>query len=135
LQDGSEACRRLVSRTPRAGRKVLYGSAPAMLRPRPLASVIAALALVACVLLFAPIGATQSASPTLSPTPPVTLTPVPTTPVSTTTTGTTTTSGPPDQLPRTGLDAWLVVLIGLGLLATGAALRRELAGLAPRRSG
>ena len=100
-----------------------------MLRPRPLATVIAAFALLGFALFSAPIGATQSAAPTLSPTPPVRLAP-PSTPAPTTTT-----PAQPERLPKTGLDLWLVGLAGLGLLGTGAALRRALAGSASRGDG
>jgi hypothetical protein len=94
-----------------------------MLRPRPLATVIAAFALLVGVLLFAPIGSTQSGIPTLSPTPPVTLAPPPTT---------TTTPARP-RLPKTGLDVSLLALTGLGLFCAGAALRRTQCGPAARR--
>jgi hypothetical protein len=108
-----------------------------MLRPKPLATVIAALALLAGALFFTPIAATQSGQPTLSPTPPVKLLPPSTTTTGTTTTGTTTTgtttSGPPPvQLPKTGLDAWLVALVGVGFVLAGEALRRAVAATASR---
>jgi len=74
--------------------------------------LIAALALLAGALVFAPLGSTQSGLPTLSATPPVALAPASTTPTATT------------QLPKTGLDDALVALTGLGMLAGGAALRR-----------
>jgi LPXTG-motif cell wall-anchored protein len=92
-----------------------------MLRLRPLATAVVAVALLTGALLFASIGSTQSGIPALSPTPPVTLAPVPTTPVSTTTTPT----APATRLPKTGLDTGLVALIGLVLLLAGAGLRRE----------
>lgn len=91
--------------------------------------VIAALALLTCTLVFAPIASPQSGVPTLSPTPPVTLAPPPTTPASTTTTF----SAP--QLPKTGVETWLTAVGGLGLLAAGAALRRARGGPDSRRSG
>jgi LPXTG-motif cell wall-anchored protein len=101
-----------------------------MLRPRPLATVIAALAVLACALLFAPFASTRSGPQTLSPTPPVTLAPP-----SSTSTSTTTTSTAQPKLPKTGLEIWLVALVGLGLLATGAALRQARGGPASRRPG
>ncbi len=88
-----------------------------MVRPRPLTTVIAAFALLAGVLLFAPIGSTQTGVPTLSPTPPVTLAPPSTSP-------TTTTTPSRPRLPKTGMEVSLLALTGLGLLASGAALRR-----------
>ncbi|MDQ6776178.1 MAG: LPXTG cell wall anchor domain-containing protein [Actinomycetota bacterium] len=97
-----------------------------MFRPRPLATVIAACALLAAVLAFAPIGSTRSGLPTLSPTPPVTLAPPSTAP-------TTTTTPARPRLPKTGLEASLVALTGLGLLACGAALRRTVRRSASRR--
>jgi hypothetical protein len=96
-----------------------------MFRPRPLATVIAAFALLAAVLVFAPIGSTLGGLPTLSPTPPVTLAP-PSAP-------TPTPAPARPQLPKTGLEVWLVALTGLGLLACGAALRRTGRAPAPRR--
>jgi LPXTG-motif cell wall-anchored protein len=101
-----------------------------MLRLRPLATAVAAVALLTGALLFASIGSTQSGIPTLSPTPPVTLAPVPTTPVSTTTTP----PPAPTRLPKTGLDTGLVALVGLVLLVAGTALRRVRGGAASRRS-
>jgi len=97
-----------------------------MLRPRPLATVIASLALLAGVLLFAPIGSTQSGVPTLSPTPPVTLAPPSPAP-------TTTTTPAAPRLPKTGLEVSFVALTGLGLLLAGAALRRTGRAPVPRR--
>jgi LPXTG-motif cell wall-anchored protein len=97
-----------------------------MLRPRPLATVIAAFALLVGVLLFAPIGSTQSGIPTLSPTPPVTLAPPSPAP-------TTTTTPTRPRLPKTGLDVSLLALTGLGLLCAGAALRRTQRRPAARR--
>jgi LPXTG-motif cell wall-anchored protein len=96
-----------------------------MLRPRPLVTVVAALALLVCVLLFAPTGSTQGGKQTLSPTPPVTLAPPST--VSTTTTR--------PALPKTGIDVSHVALVGLGFLACGAALRRPRRRPAPPRRG
>ena len=98
-----------------------------MLRPRPLATVIAALALLAGALFFAPIAATQNGASRLSPTPPVRLAPPPHAPASTPAT--------PKQLPPTGLDTWLVCLAGIGLLAAGTALRGVLAARASHGSG
>lgn len=100
-----------------------------MFRLRPLAAVMAALALLTGTLLFAPFASTQSGQRTLSPTPPVKLAPPSPTPV-TTTTGTTPTPRP--KLPKTGLDAVPVALVGLALMAAGAALRRPRRP-APRR--
>jgi len=97
-----------------------------MLRPRTLTPVIAALALLTYALIFTPVAVTQSNLARLSPTPPVKLAPASTT--------ATTPSGPPDQLPKTGLDSWLVLVVGLGLVATGAGLRRGLAGTPSRGS-
>ena len=88
---------------------------------------MAALALLVAVLLFAPIGATQGGQPSLSPTPPVTLLAPSTTPTTTTTNA--------RQLPKTGLDAWLVALAGVGLVAAGEALRRAIPRPRARRSG
>jgi hypothetical protein len=103
-----------------------------MLRPKPLATVIAALALLAYALFVAPIAATQSGQPTLSPTAPVKLLP----PSSTSRTTTTTTNPTqPAKLPKTGLDTALVALTGLGLVLAGEALRRALAGPASQRRG
>jgi len=90
-----------------------------MLRPRPLATVIAALALLAGALFFAPIAATQNGASRLSPTPPVRLAPPPHAPASTPAT--------PKQ--------WLVCLAGIGLLAVGTALRGVLAARASHGSG
>jgi LPXTG-motif cell wall-anchored protein len=87
------------------------------------------MALLTGALLFASIGSTQSGISTLSPTPPVRLAPVPTTPVSPTTTPT----APPTRLPKTGLDAGLVALVGLVLLVAGTALRRVRGDAATRR--
>ncbi|HWF50245.1 MAG TPA: LPXTG cell wall anchor domain-containing protein [Solirubrobacteraceae bacterium] len=77
-------------------------------------TVVAALALLVCALLFAPTGSTQGGNQTLSPTPPVTLAPP------------STASTPPARpaLPKTGIDVSHVALVGLGFLACGAALRR-----------
>jgi hypothetical protein len=100
-----------------------------MLRPRPFAVLVAALSLLACALVFAPIGATQSGQPTLSQTPPVPLAPA------SSTTTTTTTSGQPAGLPKTGLDAWLVALLGGCLVVIGARLRQAVARPASRRRG
>lgn len=105
---------------------------------RPLATAVAAFVLLAAVLVFAPLGAAQGPIPTLSPTPPVHLPPAsttPTTPTSTPTTSTPTTPAatttpttpapaPRPALPKTGLDTWLVALVGLGLIAAGTTLRR-----------
>jgi hypothetical protein len=79
--------------------------------------VIAALALLAGTLVFTSIGSTQSALPTLSPTPPVKLASPSTAPVSRTST-----SARP-QLPKTGLDAGLLALVGLAFMATGKVVR------------
>jgi LPXTG-motif cell wall-anchored protein len=97
-----------------------------MLRPRPLATVIASLALLAGVLVFAPIGSPQSGIPTLSPTPPVPLPPPPTAP-------TTTTAPARPQLPKTGLEVSLVALTGIGLLGAGTVLRRTRVARPPPR--
>lgn len=79
--------------------------------------VLAALALLAGALFYAPAGSTLSGESTLSPTPPVTLAPAPTTPITTTTTTT------PPPLPKTGIDTALLALMGLGLVTAGTALR------------
>jgi LPXTG-motif cell wall-anchored protein len=100
-----------------------------MLRPRPLVPIIAAFALLAGALVFAPVAATQSGESTLSPTPPVKLAPA------SSATPTTTTSTPPEQLPKTGLDVVLITAAGLVLLGSGVALRRGLTGPASRGSG
>jgi LPXTG-motif cell wall-anchored protein len=97
-----------------------------MLRPRPLATVIAALALLGAVLVFAPIGSSQSGLPKLSPTPPVTLAPPSIAP-------TTTAIPARPRLPKTGLEVSLVALTGLALLGAGAALRRTGGGRGSRR--
>jgi LPXTG-motif cell wall-anchored protein len=89
---------------------------------------MAALVLLAGALLFAPIASTQSGFPTLSPTPPVTLAPAPITPVVTTTTR----ARP--VLPKTGFEAGFAVLLGLGLVAAGTAVRRVGGGGPSRRS-
>jgi len=86
--------------------------------------------LLAGGLVFAPVAATQSGEPTLSSTPPVKLSPAPGKAKATTSTST-----PPAQLPKTGLDIVLIALTGIGLLGTGAGLRRALGGPASRRSG
>ena len=104
-----------------------------MLRPRPLVTVTAALALLAGALFFAPLASPQSGQQTLSPTPPVALAPPASATTPTTTTGTPAPAQP--KLPRTGLEVWLVALTGLGLLATGTALRGAHGGPASRRSG
>ena len=83
--------------------------------------LIAALSFLACALILAPIGATQSSQSTLSRTPPVPLAPASTT---------TTTSAQPGKLPRTGIDLSLVAVLGGGLLGLGAGLRRTV----PRRA-
>jgi len=95
----------------------------------PLAAVIAVFALLTGALVLAPVAAAQSTTPTLSATPSVTL-PSPS-PGGTTSTTSTTTSSQPQQLPRTGLDAWLIVLVGMGLVVAGTWLR---AGFGGRRS-
>jgi hypothetical protein len=79
-------------------------------------------------------GSGNASSPTPTPvptTPPTsggstpTPTPVPTTaPTAPTSPGTTTSTG--SGLPRTGLDAWQVGLLGLGLLCAGSGLRLRL---------
>jgi len=87
-----------------------------MVRPRPLAIVLVALALLAGALFYAPAGSTRTGEPMLSPTPPVTLAPAPTTP-----TPTSTVARP--RLPKTGFETGLLALIGLGLVVAGTALR------------
>lgn len=111
--------------------QVLYGSAPAMPRPKPLATVIAALALLGCALYLAPTAVTQNGTPTLSPTPPVRLLP----PSTNSTTTPPTPATQPERLPKTGLDTWLIALVGVGMVLAGEALRRAIPRRAPRRSG
>jgi LPXTG-motif cell wall-anchored protein len=87
-----------------------------MLRTRPLATVLVALALLAGALYYAPIGSSQSGVPKLSPTPPVTLAPPPPAPRPVTRPAT-------PMLPKTGYEAWLVALIGVAMVVAGTALR------------
>ena len=77
-------------------------------------------------------GSSSSPTPTPVPTTPPTSggstptpTPVPTT-APTAPTPTTTTTATGAGLPRTGLDAWQVALLGLGLLCAGSGLRLRL---------
>ncbi|HWF34486.1 MAG TPA: LPXTG cell wall anchor domain-containing protein [Solirubrobacteraceae bacterium] len=100
-----------------------------MLRPRPLATVLAALALVAGALLFAPFASTRSGAQRLTPMPPVTLSPPAATPVSTPV------ATAPPRLPKTGLNAALVALVGLGLLTSGVVLRPRRRRAPSRRRG
>lgn len=100
----------------------------------PLATALAAFALLAGALVFAPIGSTRSGIPTLSPTPPVYLPPAPSTPTTATTTPTTPAPTPARPvLPKTGVDAELVAFVGLAMMLGGAALRRVVATAPARR--
>lgn len=80
--------------------------------------VLAALALLAGALVYAPLGSTQGGEPTLSATPPVKLA------APTTTASTTTTASVRPRLPKTGLQTSTLALLGLGLLGAGSLLRR-----------
>ena len=136
---GTEARCHDVARAPRARRHLDYRTPLGMVRLRPLAAAVAAFALLAGALVFAPIGSTQRGIPTLSPTPPVPLPPAtkpkptPTPPTTPTTTPAPTPTPARPVLPKTGVDVALMALVGLTLLASGATLRRTVAVTSPRR--